>query len=101
MGLEDRGDSALPPPVGPQPCSLGFSSFGFSWLPLCSWFDRFRRGNALQTVMDLLLGVVLALVADIRLDPLQVLRAETDDAVATLPLQYLAAPVKMPVRLMR
>ena len=34
-------------------------------------------------------GVMLALVANVRCDPLQIARAETDDAVSCLPLQRL------------
>jgi hypothetical protein len=85
------GVPSIPPPPDRQPRSRGFSRFGFSRLRL----RRVRRGfggnDALEPVVGLAPVVVLALVADVLLDPLQVLGPEADDAVAVLPLQDLPA----------
>ena len=46
-------------------------------------------GDALQSVEDPTTGVVLALVADVCLDPVQITCAEAHDTLSCWPLQQL------------
>jgi len=82
-----------------QPRSRGFSGFGFSHTPWSRCARGFQRLDPFQPVVNLSLGVVLTLVADVPPHPLQVFRAETDDAVAVLPFEDLATRPELLVRL--
>ena len=51
--------------------------------------SRLVPGDALQSIVDRSPLVVLSLVTNVSTDPLQILGAETDNAIAGLPLKDL------------
>jgi hypothetical protein len=78
-------------PAVPSPVSRGFSLFCFS---------LFRRGDPLQALVNASLCVMLALVANVFLDPFEIPCAEAHHAIPALPFEQFPAFAEFAVHLM-
>jgi hypothetical protein len=98
MGLPaQRLGPALTPGFATTPAVFsrvfrGFSLFGFSII---------RRGDPLQALVNSSLCMVLALIANVFLNPFEISRAEAHHAIPALPFEQFPAIAEFAIHLMR